>query len=407
MAAISDRTSCCAAMTRSSFPSMDRSASAVLCIAAMLATPAVTTAAEWSLQPAVRVSADHDSNRTLTPEGRGGVGTVMEVDALLAMRTERLSVTAHPTFAAQRFTDDTYANSDNHVLDLGADWTSERSRVEFAASQRSQSTLLTESLESGILDSETLRDDQTFSVTIYGTPSARFETVLRLAYADVSYEGGRIRELPGYRYPSLYARAAKRLSPLTTLSASLSFSELTSPGTGFENRDASFALGIERQLSARTSLTFDGGISRLDNGRQQDQGFTGALGLRHSRETASWELGLERSVQPSGTGVLVQRLEGSASYAHEFSSRFKLIATLRSVRNDSVLGGRSGERRRLEGLEARADWRLSPHWNLGFVVGAARAQGQLDLLVDDLQYSEGWRGGFSIAWLPQRRALSR
>jgi hypothetical protein len=112
-------------------------------------------------------------------------------------------------------------------------------------------------------------------------------------------------------------------------------------------------------------------------------------------------------VQPSGTGVLVQRLEGSASYAHEFSSRLKLIATARSVRNDSVLGGRSGERRRLDGMEVRAEWRLSPQWNVGLLVGAARAQGQIDLPDADARYSEGWRGGLSIAWLPQRRAVSR
>src|SRR5690606_13132583 len=113
---ISNRTCSCAATTRSWFPSMLRRPLAVA-LCACAAGPAAQ-AAEWSMQPALRWTIDHDSNRTLTADGRSGEGGVVEANALLAWRTERVSLEAQPALVLQRFTDDAYADSDSHVVAL-------------------------------------------------------------------------------------------------------------------------------------------------------------------------------------------------------------------------------------------------------------------------------------------------
>ena len=408
MAETSNRTFSCAAMTRSSFRRPGRVA---LLLPLVVGAWSPSRAAEWSFQPAMQLSMDHQTNRSLTEGGEAGAGLVATIDAQFEYRTERVGVTATAGTTLQRYSGQSYTDSNDRALALVAGWQTETGTLDLSLVDRTQNTLLADLAETSFLDAGASRRDRSVTVDWASQLSARTQFAARVSLTDVGY-GGRTRTLlPGYRYPAATARLARQAGARLRWFADASLSELRLPGAPFTTRDTGASGGIDYALGERIDLSLGAGYSRTDDGRQSDADWTGRARLAGTWPRASWAVELSRSVQPSGLGALVRRTDASASYAIDLSPRLRLVTAGRQVRNDAVLGARSGERRRVVDLEARAEWRMTADWRIALEIGHARTGGGADVPAavpapaDAEQH--GWRSGVTVDWSPQRRSISR
>lgn len=404
MAAISNRTYSFAAMTRSSSPRPGRVA---LLLPLVIGAGSPLRAAEWSFQPAMQISMDHQTNRSLTEGGEAGAGLLATLDAQFAYRTERVGVTATASATLQRYSGQSYTDSNDRALALVAGWQTETATLDLSFADRTQNTLLADLAETTFLDSGASRRDRGVTVDWANQLDARTQFATRVSLTDVEY-GGRTRALlPGYRYPAMTARLARQAGARLRWFADASLSELRLPGASLATRDVGASAGVDYEIGERTDLSLGAGYSRTDDGSRRDSDWTGRARLSGTWPRASWTVELTRAVQPSGLGALVRRTDASAGYAVDLSPRLRLVAAARQVRNDAVLGARSGERRRVIDLEARAEWRVTADWRLAMEVGHARTGGLADARADVDTDQYGWRSGVTVHWSPQPRSISR
>ncbi len=372
----------------------------------LLAGNNAAVAQRWTLQPSLRSSVDYNSNRSLVAEALPGLGLALQLDAPLSYTSEVLNFSLRPSLSLQRFDNTALVDSDDQTLDFNASWRRERADVKLDAVWRSQNTLLTELVDTGVLDAGTRRRDALASVGWNAFLSERVSGGVQASFADVEFSGRAAQRLPGYRFPGVAANGSLALDARKSLSATLNLSELQVPSSSLRTRNSGASVGFAYGFSERTEFEVNGGFSRTESGFASDSGWIGQLRVRTRYPRSFWSAGISRSVQPSGFGVLVRRLELSASHAYDISPRVRFAASARAVRNDSLLGAASGERRHIRDLDARFEWRASETWSLGFRAGIAQASGP----VDELQAGpgerdyDGWRVGLSMAWAP--RALN-
>lgn len=372
----------------------------------MLALPFESAAAaEWTLAPSLRWSADHASNRALTDVAAPGEGLVVDAGLRLQRATETTRMNLSSLLRAQRYSGATYADSDDYALDLDYRAALERRELEFAAYDRAQNTLFSEFDSTGLIQADARRRDRGASVGLTVDVAERLQANLRASYSDVRYSGRNAALFPGYRYPALAGSLNYAVNARTTLFASASVGNLDVPGAPFGTRDTGASLGMLRQLGERHELELTGGYSHTEYLGRSDSGWTGRAAIERKSQRSSWELAYDRAVQPSGLGTLVRRSVASGQFGLEVSSRLRVVATARSTRNESVLDSSVGERRRVEDAELRLEWRISRSWSGGAKAGYSRAGGRADALVTTDEIFEGWRAGLNMSWSPDPRPV--
>jgi len=406
MAVRSSRTYSFAATTPSSC--RDARRRAVVAAGVLLALPVhAAHAAEWTLAPSMRWTADHASNRALAEVAEPGEGVVLDVAARLQRVTETTRLGLTSLVRAQRYSGASYADSDDYSLDLDFRQALERRELDLSAFDRAQNTLLSELESSGLIQADARRRDRGASAGITIDVSERLQGNVRASYSDVRYTGRNAALFPGYRYPALAGSLNYGWSARTTLFASASVGDLDVPGAPFGTRDTGVSLGMLREVGERFELELTGGHSRTETQGRSDSGWTGRAAIQSRSPRSSWELAYERTVQPSGLGTLVRRSVASAQYGLDLTSRLRVVANARSTRNASVLESNVGERRQVEDAEVRLDWRLSRNWSAGMKAGYARAGGRADALVTTDEVFEGWRAGLTMSWSPDPRPVGR
>ena len=365
-------------------------------------TACVADAAEWSAAPILRWSVDQDSNRVLANDARASQGGTMHLEAQLRHSTPNLQLSMRPLVEFHRFTNDGASQFDDRSLSFSSAWRREHLRWIGSAQMAEESTLTSEPTDTGIVEGDTTRRTKSVASTLSFEHTELRSTEFQASIADVDYHGRFADRLPGYRYPSLSLSERFIVSERTSLVMAAFASRLESPFYLGESREAGFSYAIDHAVSDRTLVHVSFGGSARDAAAGRSNGYVGELEISHETEQGQWRLFYHRKLAPSGLGFLVERNEAGLSLRHPISALVTGSLNVLAVHNDNSSFGGTSERRRYETVETGLDWRLRETTQLGFKLGARRAQQR-----EDSELAAGWRASVVLTWTPRPQTLSR
>jgi hypothetical protein len=360
----------------------------------------VALGAEWSAQPSFAWRVDHDSNRRLDPRAaNSSQGAWLTLDATLKRATETSAMMLEPRLELQRFVGDSALDANNGSLQWSFDERSEMTSIGLAAAYERDSTLISELADTGIIDASTRRD--TLSGSLGRDITQRQHLDLQASYEDTQYPDGLARGLVGYRYPGIAATYGFNLSPLTRLTATAYGNELTAALTDYESRDMGVRFGGSYALSPRVSLAASAGVDESTIGEMTQRGYLWNVRIAAETELSKITLSFDRSVQPSGLGVLVRRDDLGLSASRSIAPRLFATFSAHGVRNEDMTGGPAlGDRRYVAG-DAGLEWRPAQQWVLNLTAGLASTRS------DIAGTARGWHTALVLHWAPRTWAVSR
>ena len=360
-------------------------------------------AAEWSAAPILSWTMDHASNRSLTAQAVPGEGAFLNLDAFLKRSTPTLELNMQPSVSLQRFTDASGSDTVNRSLNLSGAWAHERSAFNLSASYSDLSTLLTELTTTGIIQGNTRQRFASATASWQLQQSESRQLAVTLSDSDARYVGQQANLLPGYQYPSASLAERFKLSDRTSFTVSGSVGELKSR-VGGNVRDEELSVTLEHSFSERFSgLAAFGRNDRSAAGR--NHGYVGQFLLRRTDERNQWRLSYQRSVSPTGLGVLVQRDDASFSVSRQLAEKLNGDLSIGTARdNESLSASLLNQARRFESAQTGLNWTSGEASTVGIHAGYTRAIANSQALVPA---AHGWQAGVTYTWKPLSRSISR
>ncbi len=361
------------------------------------------TAAEWSIQPELQWRMDHDSNRRLAVNGeQPSDGSWLLLDSTFKRATETLAVDLHPHLEVQRFSGDSALDSQNGSLSGSLQRVGERTSYNLTGSYERASTLTTELADTGVVDASTRRNTASGSVGIAHDFSETRHLDLSGTYTDVRYPDGLRLGLVGYRYPSLTAHYTLGLSERTSLSAIAFGDRVTAPLTGYVSREVGVRLAGSHSFTMRIKWYASIGISQTQVLSETQHGYVWELRASRDSQLGQWGLSHNRSVQPSGRGVLVRRDDLAVSLSQSIAPKLYATLSVHDIRNANLASGPFLEVPRYFTGDAGLEWRLSTQWVVDLTGGMSE-----DRQPTNNEIARGWRAALNTRWTPAAWSSSR
>ena len=379
---------------------------------ACLGAVATAGAAEWSAAPTVSWSMDHDSNRLLIEDGPASEAGFLQLDLLLKRAMPDSSFTLRPHVGWQRFTDNSVRNADYQSLDAAGMWKEDNSVYTAQAAYTRDNLLNSELADTGIFTGGSKRTSKNGAFSWTHDFSDRNNLQAQLSYADVQYEDQdiilffglpfEVRNLYGYRYPSITIVQSHVISPRTTLQVSAYGGRLTPTEDRPVSDNYGTQIGFTRALTSRYTLSISAGGSRQSTDSNTETGYIGRLELTRTDALGQWHASIARSVSASALGLLVRIDEAILSLDQRLTPRWSTHFALRGVRTEDV--GLVGETQ--HSLYERADaafiWQTTRTWKLTATTSFTRAR-----RADALPVASGWTAMLAAVWTPRPSMLSR
>jgi len=343
----------------------------------LIAIPAVPVYGAWVVQPSAEMKTSYDDNVRLSTEeleDAGFVNTAM-IQARVANITETTQVSgviaaSFVDYAQTRDTED----SDNLVLRFIADQRFERGSVGATVSAERDSVfryagIITDPFsfqdESEIdrelndladnaedVDEAVIREQ--LERTRFGVApqasyniNSRTTASLRYQYYEVQFDDEDLANQFGAQDTETQTATASMRRTLTERSsATMSVSTTKFDPKQDAGSDAyEVNLGIDRQMSERTSLRATIGVNRVspDIGEDND-GNSGSLEITHATNNGLLRASIRRSLYPSAYGEILESDMLQFSYRHRFSARFAASIGANGISSSSNQGQSNQDR---------------------------------------------------------------
>lgn len=359
-------------------------------------------AAEWSVQPALAVETDYDSNRTLAPDAIGSEGVSMAGNMHLERATERLQLLLLPDIELQRFSDRRFNRSDSGGSTAELIWTGPLTSLDLSGLLRDQSTLASELISTGIFDLNTRRRDEQLGGTWSYAYAERWALSLFSSYQSQTYHGNATTALQDNELTSFGATEKYIVSERLALTLTASSGHYTTEESFFDTRSDSATVGFIWSSSERNTLTGNFGWNRRTDRISRSNGFVGQLAFTRSWEAGNVSLSAGRSVVPSGFGVFSQTDQVQANASRALSERLTLGAALSWYRTTSAFESFFFDEHSYAQARLSLSWQANEYWSIGCDLEANRQ----DLPLADTE-GHGWHAGLSASWHPLKYSFSR
>jgi hypothetical protein len=368
---------------------------------ATLTLSSVAYAAEWRVGVEAHGDLDHRENPRLVAEGGETInGAGLELDAAVERATENSELTLLPRVRSARYGASEF-DTDEQYLDLRYGRSGERYRWQVGAGLARDTTLTSELLDTGIIDSRKRHELVSFSGSFTSSLSARDQLGAQLNYQRNSYPDAGLTGLTDYDYTAVALTYARLLSERLTIGSQLNGGRLNVSATDFVSRDYGASLSLTSQLSPAWRLALSAGLDRTVADDRDDTGIVYSVELARSAELTDWRLTAGRGVVPSGSGVLVHRTDYALSCSRRLSARLGASFDIRHVDNEDLQIGLVRENRQYQRAGAALDWQVAERWSLSLTAAytqQALGGGQFD--------THGFDGGVRVSWSMPRHALS-
>jgi hypothetical protein len=369
-------------------------------------------AAEWSVQPVFTLATDYDSDRNLAHDTQGSEEAVLYGDLKLQRAMENTQIVLEPKFDLRRYSDSIWGPGNDRSLNAALTWTDERIKVSLAGFIANQSTLTTETLESGVINGNTRRRTEQASGEWDWSQNERRQTFLQLGYLSSSYSGSPLveLELPGYRYPSASFGERFFLSERLTFILSAFGDALTSAREGNSSHEAGAQVEVIDQFTEANSFDISVGQSKRSLSGQSGSGTNGSVTLTHLLERGSASLSYVRSLVPYGTGILAERQQIVASLVRPLTPELDANFSVIRIKNNASTVRLGIDRPYYNNASVGLGWKMGESWTLQPQVSAA-----LTKPIPPLGSTEPgdnrtvleWRAQLSLVWQPLPDKKSR
>jgi hypothetical protein len=368
-------------------------------------------AAQWSIAPTLGLWVDHDTNRSLVPEGTPSYGTAMTLDMPLQYSTERLTLSLHPQAILERFSNHEFASANDVILSGAANWLTERSNWGLTGLFSDQNLTTTELPNTGVVIPGTRRRDSQAGLSWIYAQTERLSLTLQASYEHAIYSSDSTAPstvaLQSYRYNSYSASEQLQYSDRLAGYVTLNGSEFQQEGIPSPAHSYGAVVGFKSQLSERSTLTADAGASRTKLEGLVANGLLYDLTFLRTTTTGNFSLSASRSVSPAGLGELTEQDALKISLQRDLKERLSLNAALTGVRYSGVFSvpGFVADIRGLDRTYAQASagltYRTTETWSLA-------VRGFYNWLNSKTEpTADGWAVRLEAVWAPNPRSVSR
>jgi hypothetical protein len=361
-------------------------------------------AAEWSMQPTLGWTTDYDSDRDLEPGVAGSEEAVLSADLRLQRSLENMQLMLEPHFDVRRYSDDVWGPGDDRNLLGSFNWTGERTQLALNGSVANQSTLTTELLETGIVNTDTRRRAYQGGLEWDWSRTDRHQSFVTLNYQDVSYSGPQDVQLllPGYKYPSGTFGERFFLSEKMTFSVSAFGDALLSEEQRASSHEAGGQVEFTYSHSEKTAFDISVGESRRSVAGTGGYGTVAALSVNHNFELSTVSLSYSRNLVPYGIGFLVERQQVTAGYTRHLTPYLDTDFTVLGVRNNESAELLGLDRKNYENAAVGLSWKMSESWTLRPQVATSWSQP-----IQATATVRQWRAQVDMTWKPLASTISR
>lgn len=337
-----------------------------LLAAVTLCAPA---AAETMLSTHATMTLEYNDNLRLSPRaGREDWLRAASARGTLAIVRPDDSLTFSPSVRSRRYENDTVLDNDDWFFDLSAQRAFENSSLQLRASWHRDAALTSEFDGIGLVEVGVERESWNVQPAWFYELTPYVKTKIGLSHNEVGYEDRAVRQVD-YEVNAANWSLIREISEGAESSVTLSASRLEAPMIANRADQLGLQYDYARPLGEklRLSVTFGARRSKFTQmfrPDSEDSGLLFGFVLSGEREYGNWSLSASRTVDPSGTGTVVQTDSLSATTMREWTP--SLTSHLRLTVSDSrdLQGIDPGGDRRYGQLRAGLGWSFTPHWGL-------------------------------------------
>jgi hypothetical protein len=364
---------------------------------------ATADAAEWSVQPRIAATVDHDTNRRL--EVADDPSSALRVNA--SMEAAYLSpvtrVSIAPRVSIARFDgSDRELDSNDFGGDLRLAHVTPRWSWNVGGNAARDSTLATELTDTGFVVGRARRNTLAFDGSATWQWTERISLQVSAADSDVRFDRAAGTGLVPYEYASASFAVVRQWDTQTDLILQAYAGRLDAPSTGVRNTNTGVLARIGRRVSERLRLEASAGMSQTESQSAHDRSSTYGLNATWQGTRSSVGLALNRTVEPSARGRLVDATSISIDARRELSERFSVFANALAIAREDLLLGFIPDDRDYRNVSIGASWALQETLRVDLALGRSSQSFEFSPLD-----GAGERVALSLAWSPRRAAMSR
>ncbi len=362
-------------------------AGALLCAAsALLLGRSVAFAAEWSFEPKFEVRGQYNDNLTLTTLPHSAVWAGWLNPSLRAQyATEILSVQVYPEFEYVQYVGEEQSDDEtfvNFFVPIVGSYRTETDRLGLNAALNRDNALTNELQETGVVTAFVQRQTANIRGSWDRLISERLILQTSYEYYNVKYENGFDSRLFDFHTHTGTFGPSYDWTERTRLFSTAWYSNTKFEDIGFTTQSSGLELGLEFQPFEQWTATASGGgryvKTRREFGRQtlKDSNlvwvFSFALG--HEWERTNSRIGYSRSLNPSGTGVLLETDRINLNIQHRWTETISFSLSGDLIFNDRVgssLGDNRVIKQRYWQVTPALSWRITEYWTCRLSYGRA------------------------------------
>jgi hypothetical protein len=347
----------------------------------ILSTPRSADAAEWSVQPSVRVGQEYNDNPVLTVDPHNSVrGSMISPKLDLGMSSDIWQITGDMEAVQKRFSGNSGLNRDDQFYNLTASYQTERSTWQVAGSTSKSSTIAEEQIspDTGAVQFPVAYDTHSINPSWVWAVNELTQLQLIYSFTDVSYVNGQTVGFHDYTSRGVSAQLTKQYDPQNQIFFSAGYSIFNVPSTTLESKSATYQAGIIRVFSETLRGTLTAGARQTSDeqivlvctlsfgpfcfqtanearfAKQTSSVFNGSLDKTY--ETTRFKITFSRAFDPSGLGGQVRTDSQEAWLSRQFTARLKGYLSAANYEYKSETGNLSGIDRHYYMFEPGLQW---------------------------------------------------
>jgi hypothetical protein len=350
-------------------------------IAAVLAVTPIQ-AAEWRIEPLIRVAGETDDNANLstrTDEDTDISGYIIDASAKFAYASELTTFFVTPTLRSRDYGDPDY-DSDDQFLDFNftRDTQSSIFRIRGSYNRESVRTAERADTDLDIEDPDEIPDNETGRVFIrdqrelfrifpswtYRMSDASSFSV-DLNYTDVTYDEVFDQILSDYDDTRVNLSYRRTWSPRNTAILTGTYRQYNADLNDDDVTGAGINAGFERELSETSRLKAVLGVEDTDQGLEDtDVNWVGDISLTRRLQTITLLAQYRRTINASGRGSVSVRDSINLNFTRRLNERISAGLGVRAYQDSGVSSDAGSAGNDYLQLRAQVTWNMTRTWSL-------------------------------------------
>ena len=335
-------------------------------------------AAEWYMEPSANLRSEYNSNPTMTTiEQKGVGGAFLYLAGNLGVRSEHTDVSIKPVFHFNRYKGENELDSNDQNIDLFSTYSTPHSIWKTEGNYTHNTTLTSEIEDTGIVQVPKRRNNWSLNPSWAYDLTERTNMELAMGYNEVTYQNAKNVGLFNYNVKNAQITLIRELSEVSQSRMILYGSRFDVPDILKITNDYGIQAEYTRDF-IRTHTTFMIGYHRsryryqvvelsqrgltLDTKEDSKEGFLLGISATRSFLRSLLDINLNRSIEPSGAGVLVRRDRAEINLKHDLTAKASWTLNVLYSKYQTLQKSTAFSRREYDRAFLNLAWRISKSW---------------------------------------------